>query len=40
MLLFVAVVDKPSQILREILALICVVVGVFVLATHGDPSNF
>lgn len=38
-MLFVAVVDKTIPNLQEILALICVVVGVFVLATHGDPSN-
>ncbi|QKF65525.1 DMT family transporter [Campylobacter corcagiensis] len=38
-IIFVGIVDKTLPSLKEILALICVVIGVFILATHGDPSN-
>lgn len=38
-MLFMAVATKTLPTSREILALLLVISGVFILATHGDPSN-
>lgn len=38
-MIFMAITNKTMPNFREILALICVVLGVFILATHANPST-